>query len=154
MKQTHKKNRRTLLSACAMAAITWISHLPTTALADSWPAKPIKVIVNFPPGGAADQIARAVTVPLQQALGQPVIVENRAGAGGNIGGDAVAKSPADGYTLLMASGAIVIAGPHMYKSLPYDPARDLVAITNVATGPQVIAVATNVPAKDLREIIA
>jgi len=83
-----------------------------------------------------------------------VVVENRVGAGGNIGGDAVAKSPADGYTLLMASGAIVIAGPHMYKSLPYDPARDLVAITNVATGPQVIAVATTVPAKDLGELIA
>ena len=83
--------------------------------AQAWPTKPIKVVVNFPPGGAADQIARAVSQPLQDALGQPVLVENRGGSGGNLGGDAVAKSPADGYTLLMASGSITI-NPHLYKN--------------------------------------
>ncbi|HET6263765.1 MAG TPA: tripartite tricarboxylate transporter substrate-binding protein, partial [Usitatibacter sp.] len=123
--------------------------LPAAAGAQSWPTKPVKMIVPFAAGGATDVVARLLAQKLTEEWGQSVVVENRAGAGGNIGGDAVAKSPPDGYTLLMASGAIVIAGPHMYKSLPYDPARDLVAITNVATGPQVIAVGTAVPVKDL-----
>jgi tripartite-type tricarboxylate transporter receptor subunit TctC len=127
---------------------------PAFAMAQAWPTKSVKMVVPFAAGGATDVVARLLAQKLSEEWGQSVVVENRAGAGGNIGGDAVAKSPPDGYTLLMASGAIVIAGPHMYKSLPYDPARDLVGITNVATGPQVIVVAANVPAKDLREFIA
>ena len=137
-----------------IAAALLVALLPVTAGAQSWPTKPVKMIVPFAAGGATDVVARLLAQKLTEEWGQSVVVENRAGAGGNIGGDAVAKSPPDGYTLLMASGAIVIAGPHMYKSLPYDPQRDLVAITNVATGPQVIAVATSVPAKDLGELIA
>jgi len=136
------------------AAALLAALLPLTAGAQAWPAKPVKMIVPFAAGGATDVVARLLAQKLTEEWGQSVVVENRAGAGGNIGGDAVAKSPPDGYTLLMASGAIVIAGPHMYKSLPYDPARDLVAITNVATGPQVIAVGTGVPVKDLGELIA
>jgi tripartite-type tricarboxylate transporter receptor subunit TctC len=127
---------------------------PLVAFAQAWPAKPVRMIVPFAAGGATDVVARLLAQKLTEAWGQSVVVENRAGAGGNIGGDAVAKSPPDGYTLLMASGAIVIAGPHMYKSLPYDPTRDLVPITNIATGPQVIAIANNVPVKDLSELIA
>lgn len=137
-----------------LAAALLVSLLAHAAFAQAWPTKSVKMIVPFAAGGATDVVARLLAQKLTEEWGQSVVVENRAGAGGNIGGDAVAKSPADGYTLLMASGAIVIAGPHMYKSLPYDPARDLVGITNVATGPQVIAVATDVPAKDLRELIA
>jgi tripartite-type tricarboxylate transporter receptor subunit TctC len=137
-----------------LAAAVLVAALPAAALAQAWPTKPVKMIVPVAAGGATDVVARLLAQKLTEEWGQSVVVENRAGAGGNIGGDAVAKSSPDGYTLLMASGAIVIAGPHMYKSLPYDPVRDLVAITNVATGPQVIAVATNVPAKDLRELIA
>ena len=137
------------LAAAMLAAL-----LPAAAIAQAWPSKSVKMVVPFAAGGATDVVARLLAQKLTEEWGQSVVVENRAGAGGNIGADAVAKSPPDGYTLLMASGAIVIAGPHMYKSLPYDPARDLVAITNVATGPQVIAVATNVPVKDLAELIA
>jgi len=137
-----------------IAAVLLAAVVPATVAAQSWPTKPVKMIVPFAAGGATDVVARLLAQKLTEEWGQSVVVENRAGAGGNIGGDAVAKSPPDGYTLLMASGAIVIAGPHMYKSLPYDPARDLVAITNVATGPQVIAVATSVPVKDLGELIA
>lgn len=135
-------------------ALALLSLMPGFAAAQAWPSRPVKMIVPFAAGGATDVVARLLAQKLTEDWGQSVVVENRAGAGGNIGGDAVAKSPPDGYTLLMASGAIVIAGPHMYKSLPYDPARDLVAVTNVATGPQVIAVALGVPAKDLRELIA
>jgi tripartite-type tricarboxylate transporter receptor subunit TctC len=127
---------------------------PAFAAAQAYPAKPVKMVVPFAAGGATDVVARLLAQKLTDAWGQSVIVENRAGAGGNIGADVVAKSPGDGYTLLMTSGSIVTANPYMYKSMPFDAAKDLVAITNVATGPQVIAVNPNVPAKDLRELIA
>jgi tripartite-type tricarboxylate transporter receptor subunit TctC len=128
--------------------------VPLAVLAQAWPTKPVKMVVPFAAGGATDVVARLLAQKLGEAWGQSVIVENRAGAGGNIGADAVAKSPGDGYTLLMASGSIVTANPHMYKAMPFDAARDLVAITNVASGPQVIAVSMNVPAKDLKELVA
>ena len=128
--------------------------LPGLAAAQAWPSKPVKIVVPFVAGGATDVVARLLAQKLADAWGQSVVVENRGGAGGNIGADVVAKSPADGYTLLMTSGSIVTANPHLYKAMPFDAARDLVAITNVASGPQVIAVSANVPAKDLRELIA
>jgi len=138
---------RGLAVMCALAA-------PWFAGAQSWPSKPVKIVCPFPAGGATDVVSRLLAQKLTEAWGQSVIVENRTGAGGNIGADVVAKSPPDGYTLLMTSGSIVTVNPHMYKSLPYDPAKDLVPITNVASGPQVIAVGAAVPAKDLREFIA
>jgi tripartite-type tricarboxylate transporter receptor subunit TctC len=128
--------------------------LPALAAAQAWPTKPVKIVVPFAAGGATDVVARLLAQKLQEGWGQPVVVEDRAGAGGNIGADAVAKSAPDGYTLLMTSGSIVTANPYMYRDMPFDPARDLVAITNVATGPQVIAVSPTVPAKDLAEFIA
>ncbi len=100
--------------------------------AQSWPQKPIRVVVNFPPGGAADQIARAVAQPLGEALGQSVVVENRAGANGNIGGETVAKSVADGHTLLMSSGGMVSINPHLYNKMPFDPMKDLVPVAAAA----------------------
>ena len=137
------------LLAVAVAAL-----LPAGASAQAWPAKPVKIVVPFAAGGATDVVARLLAQKLGEAWGQSVIVENRAGAGGNIGAEVVAKSAPDGYTLLMTSGSIVTANPYMYKSLTYDPAKDLVPITNVASGPQVIAVNTGVAAKDLKEFIA
>jgi tripartite-type tricarboxylate transporter receptor subunit TctC len=137
-----------------LIAVLLVAAFPTLAAAQAFPAKTVKIVVPFVAGGATDVVARLLAQKLQEAWGQTVVVENRAGAGGNIGADAVAKSPADGYTLLMASGSIVTANPHMYKAMTYDPAKDLVAITNVATGPQLIVVNPNVPAKDLRELIA
>ena len=143
-----------MISRILSRVLTALALVPALAAAQAWPTKPVKMIVPFAAGGATDVVARLLAQKLTEEWGQSVVVENRAGAGGNIGGDVVAQSSPDGYTLLMASGAIVIAGPHMYKSLPYDPARDLVPITNVATGPQVIAVSNDLPAKDLRELIA
>ena len=137
-----------------LAAVALLSVLPALAAAQAWPSKPVKIVVPFAAGGATDVVARLLAQKLLEAWGQSVVVENRAGAGGNIGADAVAKSPADGYTLLMTSGSIVTANPHMYKALTYDPANDLVAITNVATGPQIIVVSNDVPARDLKELIA
>ena len=139
---------------CSGIAAAVLALASLAAGAQAWPTKPVKIVVPFAAGGATDVVARLLAQKLTDAWGQNVIVENRAGAGGNIGADVVAKSPADGYTLLMTSGSIVTANQHMYKSLTYDPARDLVAITNVATGPQVIAVSSDMPARDLREFIA
>ena len=137
-----------------LAAVTLLALMPALVAAQGWPSKPVKIVVPFAAGGATDVVARLLAQKLGDTWGQSVVVENRAGAGGNIGADAVAKSPADGYTLLMASGSIVTANPHMYKALTYDPAIDLVPITNVATGPQVIVVSNAVPARDLKELIA
>jgi tripartite-type tricarboxylate transporter receptor subunit TctC len=117
-----------LLLIIGMALLVPLGHAQTGA----WPNKPIRVIVSFPPGGAADQIARAVALPLQEALGQSVVVENRAGAGGNIGADAVAKAPPDGYTLLMSSGGTVSINPHIYPRMPFDPLKDIVPVAAAA----------------------
>ena len=120
----------------------------------AWPTKPVKVIVNFPPGGAADQLARAIGVPLQEALGQPVVVENRAGANGNIGGDAVAKSPADGYTLLMSSGGMVSVNPHIYPRMTFDPAKDLVPVAAAARVLVYLVAKPSIPANNIKDFIA
>lgn len=127
---------------------------PLTALAQTWPSKPIKLIVNFPPGGAADQIARVISLPLQEVLGQPVIVENRAGAGGNIGGDALAKSPANGYTLLLTSGGLVSINPAIYNKMSFDPAKDIIPVAAAARVLVFLEVNPSLPVKDAKEFIA
>src|SRR5450432_1258984 len=99
--------------------------------AQSYPGKPVRIIVPFAPGGATDIVARVVAQKLNEIWGQQVIVDNRAGAGGNIGGELAARSTPDGYTIFMTSGSIVTANQHIYKKMPFDPAKDLVPITNV-----------------------
>ncbi len=101
---------------------------PLAASAQAWPAKPIKLIVNFPAGGSPDIVARAVATPVSQALGQPIVVENRSGAGGIIGADAAAKSAPDGYTILLSSGSAMSIVPHVTPKMPFDPAKDLVPV--------------------------
>ena len=137
-----------------LAAAALLVLVPTLAAAQAWPSKPVRIIVPFAAGGTTDVVARQLAQKLQEAWGQSVIVENKPGAGGNIGADAVAKSPNDGYTLLMTSGSIVAANPYMYKNMGFDPAKDLAPITNVASGPQVIVVNAGSGAKDLKELIA
>jgi len=128
--------------------------IPLVAGAQGWPSKPVKIVVPFAAGGATDVIARQLAMKLQESWGQSVVVENRAGAGGNIGADAVAKSPPDGYTLLMTSGSIVTANQYMYKDMGFNPEKDLAPVTNVASGPQVIVVNKDLPYKDLGEFMA
>jgi tripartite-type tricarboxylate transporter receptor subunit TctC len=130
------------------------SSIVPLAQAQSWPAKPVRVIVNFPPGGAADQIARVISQPLQEALGQPVVVENRGGSGGNIGGDVVAKAPADGYTLLMSSGGMVSVNPHIYPKMPFDPAKDLVPVASAARVLVFLTVKPDLPVNTIQDFIA
>jgi len=137
-----------------LAALALAFGLAPMVQAQAWPTKTIKIVVNFPPGGAADQIARSVAAPLQTSLGQTVVVENRAGSGGNIGGDAVAKSAPDGYTLLMSSGGMVSVNPHIYAKMPFDPAKDLVPVAAAARVLVFLVVRTEAPSKDFKAFIA
>ena len=122
--------------------------------AQSYPAKPVRIIVPFAPGGATDIVTRILAQKLTETWGQQILVDNRAGAGGNVGGELAARAPADGYTLFMTSGSIVTANPYMYRKLNWNPEKDLVAITNVASGPQIVAVHPSFPAKSIKEMIA
>jgi tripartite-type tricarboxylate transporter receptor subunit TctC len=133
---------------------TALAALPLVAGAQAYPAKPIRIIVPFAPGGATDIVTRLLAQKLTEIWGQQVVSDNRAGASGNIGGELAAKSPPDGYTLFMTSGSVVAANPHMFKKLNWNPEKDLVAITNVASGPQLIVVHPSVPAKNIKELIA
>lgn len=137
-----------------IAALSFSLGLCAAVQADDWPKQPVRVIVNFAPGGAADQLARVVGVPLQQALGQPVVIENKGGAGGNLGGEYVAKAPADGYTLLMSSGGMVSINPHIYPRMTFDPAKDLVPVASVALVPFYLVVRADNPVKDFKGLIA
>jgi tripartite-type tricarboxylate transporter receptor subunit TctC len=141
--------RRTALGALVAAA----GLLPLAQAQPAYPSKPVKVIVSFPPGGVADVLARLVAAPLQDALGQPVVVENRAGSGGNIGADAVAKSPADGYTLLMSSGGTVSVNPHIYAKMPFDPTKDITPVASVARVAVFLVARNNLPVNNAKEFV-
>ena len=136
---------------CAAAAALCVAGV---AWAQTWPSKPIRVVVNFPPGGAADVIARSVAAPLQESLGQPVVVENRAGSGGNLGGDVVAKAAPDGYTLLMSSGGMVSVNPHIYAKMSFDPAKDLAPVAAAARVLVFLVVKPEFPAANAKDFIA
>jgi tripartite-type tricarboxylate transporter receptor subunit TctC len=128
--------------------------LPALArAADPYPTKPIKMIVAFSAGGATDVIARIVSQKLSESLGQSVVVDNRPGATGIIGTDIVAKSPADGYTLLMVTAGTHAINASLFKDLPYDPVKDFVHINFTATAPNVLIVNNSVPANDVKSLI-
>ncbi|MBK6472727.1 MAG: tripartite tricarboxylate transporter substrate binding protein [Betaproteobacteria bacterium] len=127
-----------------------------TARAQAWPSRPLKLVVNLPPGGASDQFARAraLAPPLQEALGQRIVVENKAGSGGTLGGAAVAKAAADGYTLLMTSGGMLSVTPHLYDKLPFDPVKDLVPVAAVVRVAVFLVVPANSPYRDWPAFLA
>jgi tripartite-type tricarboxylate transporter receptor subunit TctC len=124
------------------------------ALAQSYPAKPVRVVVTFPPGGTPDIYGRVMSSELSKMWNQSVVVENRTGAGGTIGTDFVAKAAPDGYTLLFAADASITIAPHLYSKLPYDPARDLAPIVNVTTGPFVLMANPAFAPNNVKELIA
>ena len=131
-----------------------LAVLAQCAVAQDYPNRPIRLIVTVPPGGAADFIARLVGGKLSESLGQPVLVENRGGAGGTIAADAVAKAAPDGYTLLQNSITTHGVGPHLYSKLPYDPVKDFAPVSGLALLPLVMAVNAEVPAKNISELLA
>jgi len=135
-----------LAAACAFAA--------SAIAADVYPSRPVRIVVPFPPGGPADVLARTVGDKLQATLGQPVVVDNRPGAGGNIGMELVAKAAPDGHTLALAPAGNLTVNPSLYRNVPYDVARDFAPVTVIAAVPNILVVNAQVPAKDLAELIA
>lgn len=147
---THLRRIGLVLPLLAVALAT----VPLPAGAQAWPVKPVRLVAPFPPGGSSDLVARVVAHGLGEALGQPVITENRAGAGGSIGTAMVAKAPADGYTLLLAGIGPIATNVHLYADVGYDPVRDLAAITPVASAPTMLVGHPSVPAKTVKELLA
>ena len=147
------RNRLRALLACLAAPAAAALPRPAFAQAADWPNKPVRMIVPFPPGGGTDTVARPLSIKLSQMTGQQFIIDNRDGAGGTIGAAAAAKSPPDGYTVLLAPVHLAVA-VSAYKSLPYELEKDLIPVTTVATFPDVLVAATRVPARNLPELIA
>jgi tripartite-type tricarboxylate transporter receptor subunit TctC len=139
----------------AFAAVATVATAPSFAQsAQNFPSKPMRIIVTFTPGGAPDILGRLLADRMQADWGQPVIVENKPGAGGNIGADVVAKSPSDGYTLLVGTVGTHAINGALYEKMPYDMVKDFSPISLLATTPNMLVVNNNVPAKNLQEFIA
>ncbi|KQR62685.1 tripartite tricarboxylate transporter substrate binding protein [Acidovorax sp. Leaf160] len=143
-------NRRSaLVGAAALLSATAAFAQPA-----AWPSKPIRLIVPYPPGGSSDIIARSISQPLSELLKQPVIVENKPGANGNLGADFVAKAPADGYSLLLCDVGALAISPSVYTKLQFNPSADLRGVTMLAYSPHLLVVHPSVKANNLKELIA
>jgi tripartite-type tricarboxylate transporter receptor subunit TctC len=138
----------------ALAAFVLALAAAPLALADGYPSRPIHFIVPYPAGGPLDTVARLLGQKVSESVHQPVVVENRPGAGGNIGADAVAKSAPDGYTILMGAVATHAINPTLYSNIPYDPVKDFAPVTEVAWTPNVLVVNPKLPVHDVKEFIA
>jgi tripartite-type tricarboxylate transporter receptor subunit TctC len=139
---------------CALALPCAVITVADIAHAQSYPVRPVRMIVAFPPAGATDILARVVAQKLSEPLKQQVVVDNRPGAGGTIGSRLVSDAPADGYTILVSTTSTHAIGPSLYAKRPYDSLRDFTSITEIATSPTVLMVASNVPASSVKELIA
>ena len=142
--------------ACATLGVGGVLPASRARAADAqaWPARPIRMIAPFPPAGSTDILAREIARKLQEALGQPIVVENRPGAGGSIGTTEAARAPGDGYTLLMGHIGTLAVNPSLYPNLAYDPRRSFTPVALVARVPNLLVVNPAVPARDVRELIA
>ena len=145
---------RLLVHTLAVTLAFVLGILPADAIAQSYPSRPVRLVVPFPAGGTTDILARAMAEKLSGALGQQFVVDNRPGAGGNIGSDIVAKSQPDGYTLLMGTVGTHAINPSLYPKMPYDHVKDFVPVVLVAGVPNVLVVNPTVPAKTVAELIA
>jgi tripartite-type tricarboxylate transporter receptor subunit TctC len=139
--------RRSILAAALLLA-------SFSAAAEEWPSRPVKMVVPFPPGGGTDVVSRTVANHLAKVLGQPIVIDNRGGAGGTLGSDVVAKAAPDGYTIGMATSSTHPAAVVLRNDVPYDPVKNFAPITMVGTTPYILVIANEVPAKDLREFLA
>ncbi|KAF1024053.1 MAG: hypothetical protein GAK30_00072 [Paracidovorax wautersii] len=150
---THALRRRFAVAFCAAALLPAVAVFASAAHAASYPDRPIKLVVPWSPGGATDVIARVIGQHLGQALGQPVVVDNRPGAGGNIGTAAFVREKADGYTLLMGTSSTNAVNPSLYSRLPFDPVKDFEPVIHIATVPNILVVPAASPFKTLDDVI-
>ena len=139
----------TLIAACGHIA----AQTTSTGSGQAYPNKPIRIIVPFPPGGANDIATRTLNIRLPALLGQNLIIDNRAGAGGNVGAEIASKAPPDGYTLLMANNSLTV-NASLYRKLPYDPFRDFIPISMTATSPNMVVSHPQLPARSVKELVA
>jgi tripartite-type tricarboxylate transporter receptor subunit TctC len=141
-------------SLCARASALALLGLACTAAAQTWPSKTVRIIVPFAPGGSTDIVARAIAARASESTGQSFVVDNRAGAGGNIGAEAASKAPADGHTLFMGHVGTLAINPALYRKIPYDAVRDFAPITLAIAAPLVLVTHPSLPAKNVKELIA
>jgi tripartite-type tricarboxylate transporter receptor subunit TctC len=142
------------LALATAISLVALSLMPISASAQTYPVRPIRLIVGFPPGGINDLVARIVGQSVSESLGQPIVIENRPGAGGTIGANAVAKADPDGYTLLLASVSNLAMAPSQYKSLAYDPMKDFAPVALVAASPNIMVVPNDSPIRSVLDLIA
>ena len=141
-------------AACAALGLALASAFAAPAFAQAWPAKPIKLVVPFPPGGGTDIIGRELAQKLAANTGWTVVIDNKPGSGGNLGVDAAAKSAADGYTVVLGQTSNMAINPTLYPKLPYDPVKDLTPVSLVASAPMAVVVAADSPYKTLADLVA
>ena len=137
-----------------MFVVVATALLVAPAAAENYPTRPIRLYVAFPPGGAADIVARLVAQPLSARLGQPVVVENKPGSGGNIAGELIARAAPDGYSLLIGPDNLFTINPHLFNKMSFDPLKDIVPVATVQSNALVLAINAKVPASDFKEFIA
>ncbi len=148
-------HRRTLLQgAAAWAGASLLGAAHAQAAKASWPSKPIRIIVPYNAGGSTDVVARTLADGMSKRLGKPVVVDNRGGASGILGTDAVARAPADGHTLLVSLSTSMMVNQYLYSKLPYNPEKDLELVSQIATAPIVLVVHPSVPANNMQELLA
>lgn len=145
--------RRTALAAALVASLVTLLPIAPDAAAQTWPNRPIRWVVGFPAGGGSDVIARAIAAAISPALGQPVLVENRPGAAGSIAAEAVARAPADGYTIFTGDNGIMVFNTMVYKQMPYDPVRDFAPVTLIANFPLLLVVPPSSTIRSLGEYV-
>ena len=143
---------KTMMRRAACALI--LAAAATPAFAQDFPSRPIKLVVPYAPGGGADSVARIVAKKVSENIGQPIVIENKGGAGSIVGTDLVAKAEPDGYTLLLGQSGPISINPAVYKSLPYDPVKDFAPVTMTTAYPYVLVVNSESPAKTLQEFVA
>ena len=144
-----------LFSLLGVAGAMYLALMGSPAQAQSaWPSKPVNLVVPFPAGGGTDAFARPLSAQFSKLTGKQLIIDNRGGAGGNIGAEAVARAPADGYTLLLASGSMLTVNPHMYKKMSINYAKDFAPISTLVSGPMIISVNPKLAVNNLNDLIA
>jgi tripartite-type tricarboxylate transporter receptor subunit TctC len=152
--QASKESSRMRHLTRLLVVVVAAALLAPPATAENYPTRPIRLYVAFPPGGAADIVARLVAQPLSARLGQPVVVENKPGSGGNIAGELIAHAAPDGYSLLIGPDNLFTVNPHLFSKMSFDPLKDIIPIATVQSNALVLAINPKVPANDLKEFIA